>query len=63
MADSKWLNIYSLALLTLGYIIGELAHFLIGEFGIFLLCFLFQYLKINVLKFFHKMLDRVTTSK
>ena len=63
MADSKWLNIYSLALLTLGYIIGELAHFLIGEFGIFLLCFLFQYLKINVLKFFNKMLDRVTTSR
>ncbi|XP_023337354.1 uncharacterized protein LOC111708261 [Eurytemora carolleeae] len=30
MADSKWLNIYSLALLTLGYIIGELAHFLIA---------------------------------
>ena len=63
MADSKWLNIYSLALLTLGYIIGELAHFLIGEFDIFLLCFLFQYLKINVLKFFNKMLDRVTTSR
>jgi MFS family permease len=30
MAESKWLNIYSLALLTLGYIIGELAHFLIA---------------------------------